>query len=85
MTKVVLAVLTLALLVFVVLVSLMGMAQDALGHGENHRDVITVKGTPFCVEDERLVPVKHHGYDSNRTGGWVYTCKPFDDKGRFAR
>lgn len=61
------------------------VAVPAEGHGENHRDVITVQGTPFCVEDERLVPVKHHGYHPERTGGWVYTCKPFDSKGKFAR
>lgn len=53
-------------------------------HGSNHREVVTTQGTAFCAEDERLVPVRHHGYVPERTGGWVYTCRNWEEKGRMA-
>lgn len=50
-----------------------------------HRDVVQVQGYSLCNEDERLVPIKHHGYVPERPSGWVYTCKPFEAPGKFAR
>lgn len=85
MVKVVAVALGLALVVFLTLVALLGTAQDALGHRSIHRDVVKVQGYATCPEDERLVPVRHHGYVPERQGGWVYTCKPFDNRGKFAR
>lgn len=56
----------------------------AMAHSDIHRDVVQVRGYALCNEDERLVPIRHHGYVPERPSGWVYTCKPFDNKGKFA-
>lgn len=63
---------------------LAGIIAPAEGHKANHREVVTTQGTAFCPEDARLVPVKHHGYKPERTGGWVYRCRNFEKPGRFA-
>lgn len=62
----------------------LGLSIPAAAHNV-HRDVVKVQGYATCVEDERLVPIRHHGYVPERQGGWVYKCKPFDEKGKFAR
>lgn len=63
----------------------LGASAPALGHGSNHREVITSQGYAHCAEDERLVPVRHHGYVPERTGGWVYVCQNFEVRGKWAR
>lgn len=52
--------------------------------GGAHREVVRSMGTAFCSEDARLVPVRHHGYMAESVSGWVYTCKNFDEPGKFA-
>lgn len=53
--------------------------------GRVHKEVIQVEGTAFCTEDARLVPVWDRGYHPERVAGWVYTCKNFEERGKFAR
>ena len=61
------------------------LAGGADAHSSNHKDTINVRGYSLCAEDERLVPVRHHGYVAERASGWVYTCKNFEVKSDFAR
>ena len=53
-------------------------------HSTVHKEVVRVQGVAFCPEDERLVPVKHHGYNAESVSGWTYTCQGFEIKKNFA-
>lgn len=66
---------------------LVGAVAPAMSHGNRtNRAVVKVDGGySTCAEDERLVPVRHHGYNAEREGGWVYKCQNFEVRGDFAK
>lgn len=53
-------------------------------HPSVHKEVIRSAGPAFCPEDERLVPVKHHGYNAESVSGWTYTCYPWEKNRKMA-
>lgn len=63
----------------------LGTVVPAGAHGNINKDAVRVEGYALCNEDERLVPIRHHGYNAESVSGWTYRCVNFENKREMVR